>query len=166
MNENPYASPKTDVGAAQPQTIPEREVLVAQDNPYLHSLFLCRKYAMQAFGLFIVFIPFGMQVFNAVIPIRDSLGLPLVLLRGLMFLCGMLGFVALTSFLLLALCCWFFLFLAARHHAGLGYALSHLLAAVFLTPVLLTGIVLIPILVRGDIERAAAGLDINAPDAM
>jgi hypothetical protein len=167
MHENPYASPQTDVGAAPEFARRESVVLVTPDNPYLHPLFLCRKYAMQAMGLFLLFIPFGMQVLNATIPIRNSLGLPLGLLRGLIFSCEMLGVAALIAFVLMAVCCWLFLFLAAHHHAGLVYALSHLLAAVCLTPVLLTGIVLVPILVRGDIERAADGRrDLVDPDAM
>jgi hypothetical protein len=48
---------------------------------------------------------------------------------------------------------WYYTCLVSLHEGGLRYAIGHLLLCIALTPVLLTGILFIPILVYYDIER-------------
>ncbi len=48
---------------------------------------------------------------------------------------------------------WYYLFRVGLRHAGLGYALGHLVLSVVLTPLLFLGVVIIPALVRSDLAK-------------
>ncbi len=63
---------------------------------------------------------------------------------------------ALTGgFVIATIATWFYIFRISRSLHGTGYAVGHLAISVVLTPVFLTGLILMPLLIRGDAERLA-----------
>ncbi len=152
MQENPYASPETPV-AAEPEIVPAETVpVIADDNPYLRPLFACRKWSMVGFGA-ALFLGFAA---DRILYTNLSLGLsvPTDLIRFVSSSVMLLMIASVLVFVAATVGCWFYLFLAGRRHAGVIYALFHLLSSIVLTPVFLFGIILMPVLVRGDVERA------------
>lgn len=153
MQENPYASPETHV-AAEPEIVPaDPPPVVVGDNPYLRPLFACRKWSMVGFGaaLFLGFAADRILYTNLAL----GLSVPTSLIR---FVSSSVMLLMITSVLVSVAAtvgCWFYLFLAGRRHAGLVYAFFHLLSSIVLTPVFWFGVILMPVLVRGDVERAA-----------
>ena len=57
-----------------------------------------------------------------------------------------------------SIACWYYMFRAVTHLHGPISAVGHVLVSVILTPVALTGIILIPLLVRGDAERLSSSI--------
>ena len=66
--------------------------------------------------------------------------------------------IAATVFCLASIVCWYYMFRAVTRIHGPVYAVGHVMISVILTPVVLTGIILIPLLVRGDAERLSSSL--------
>lgn len=66
--------------------------------------------------------------------------------------------IAATVFCLASIVCWYYMFRAVTRIHGPVYALGHVTVSVILTPVALTGIILIPLLVRGDAKRLSSSL--------
>lgn len=58
-----------------------------------------------------------------------------------------------NAFLISACVTWFYIFRIMQSLHGTGYAFGHVVISVLLTPVFLTGLILVPLLVRGDVER-------------
>ena len=55
-----------------------------------------------------------------------------------------------VTFILLT---WLYIYRITQSLHGTGYALGHLAISVMLTPIFLLGIILVPLLVRGDVQR-------------
>jgi hypothetical protein len=51
---------------------------------------------------------------------------------------------------------WYLIFQIVRALHGTKHAIGHVIVSILLTPVLLMGLILIPLLVRGDVVRAAS----------
>ena len=155
MRENPYASPESDIESSSAPVSPEPVDIRTPDNPYLARLFRCRTHVLRLFTLFVVFGALSTYFASAVISLVASLnlGMSTETIRGLitLFEWSTMGFAVLFAFWLVAFHA--LLFLTAQHHGGILYGLTHLAAAVCLTPTFLFGVLFIPLLVRGDIER-------------
>lgn len=157
MRENPYASPEAEIGSNSATASSEPADTTTPDNPYLARLFRCRTYVLRIFVLALVFGALSTYFASAVISMVASLnlGIPTETIRGLITLFEWLTMGFALAFFLSLLVFHSLLFLTAQRHGGMLYGLTHLAAAVCLTPTFLFGILFIPLLVRGDIERLA-----------
>ena len=104
------------------------------DNPFVNPMFRCRRFAFQSLAVIFVLVILG----------ADSL-LAQIIIWG-----------ATTAFVISVLACWYFVFRAGQRNGGVGYAMGHLFVTVILTPIVLLGVILMPLLIRGDAERMAA----------
>lgn len=153
VEDNPYPSPKTDIGDERERADKESTPLANGDNPYLRPLFGCRKYALVAFAMMILSGPVAESAIRAVWSLRSAV--PASVLHGVSSCAALLVFLSSLVFAASTLGCWSFLFMTGQRHAGVNYALGHLLLSILLTPILLVGIVVVPLQVRGDVERSS-----------
>ena len=88
----------------------------------------------------------------------------LILAAALIFISLIAGRNVIATYTLLALtgafviatfATWFYVYRISQALHGTGYAIGHLAISVVLTPVFLIGLILMPLLVRGDAERLA-----------
>ena len=89
-----------------------------------------------------------------------TLDIPLVFFASLVDLtvADYMFAIAATVFCLASIVCWYYMFRAVTRIHGPVYAVGHVMISVVLTPVVLTGIILIPLLVRGDAKRLSSSL--------
>ncbi len=69
------------------------------------------------------------------------------------FLIGMLVPIVFIAVPLYTIVTWYFMYRAAAAEVDSGYALRHLLLAVLLTPFLLIGVLLVPLMVESDLTK-------------
>lgn len=155
MQENPYASPQTDIDTPREDADFELEPAAVRENPYLKPLFRCRKYPVLAFALFVLFAWLATNGASTVVAIGRLLNLGLLV--GLVHLFGVLAAGLALVYVLVTIAFHVLLFLAAHRHGGVIYALGHLAISISLMPTFFFGILVVPLMVRGDIERLAIG---------
>ena len=72
----------------------------------------------------------------------------------------------LCVFLISTLATWYYIFRITRSLHSTGYALGHAALAIALTPIFLLGVILVPLLVRGDAERLGQVPDSDSDDTI
>ncbi len=153
MQDNPYASPKTGDAASEDSSV-DLVLIAARENPYLKPLFKCRKYAVLAFIFLVVLAWLTTYGATIVVAIGRSLG-PGVFPRMMLLLELLAGGMAI-ALVLATITFHILLFLAAHHHRGIIYAAGHLGIAIALLPTILFGILVVPLMIRCDVQRLVA----------
>jgi hypothetical protein len=111
-------------------------------DPLLASMFFARRVTLLAAAALVVLAVFGY--------FADRIFL---LLPGVEYLLLMAVIVTLIVISAGSFFTWHYLFRVGLREAGTKYAVGHLLLCMAMTPVGLTGIILIPLLVYYDVER-------------
>lgn len=104
------------------------------ENPFIRPLFALRKLALVAVGVVMFFE--STRAWMSPLP---------ELIYSTAY--GASAF-ALTAF-------WYILFRASARNSSTLFGIGHVLASILLTPCLLVGVILVPVLIRGDAERLA-----------
>lgn len=127
---NPYAASELPAEQAEEAFIPH----VTDENPFIRPMFALRKVALAAVGVVLFFE--SARTWTSPLP---------EVIYSIAY--GASAF-ALTAF-------WYILFRASARNSSILFGIGHVLASIFLTPCLLIGVILVPVLIRGDAERLA-----------
>lgn len=110
----------------------EVEAVESHGNPFVAPMFLTQRIAFLFFAMW-----------GAAYLFTDPVGSPL-------------AFQITSTMLAIALCIfWYFVFRSATWNYNVFFGTGHLVAVICLTPCLFIGVLLIPVLIRGDAERLA-----------